>query len=366
MKTGIICFWDRYATPYLSKYENLLEQQGVEYEVLFWNRLTEPDETTTIQEGHFLYINKYCKRGKAKITSFIGWKKECVRILKQKKYDHLILLSTLPAILLEDYILHYYKGKYIFDIRDYTMEANWLFRKMVMMLVKNSCLTPISSKGYLTWLEPSDKIIVNHNITIDNSINFDVPDFAGDKPVRFSFVGNVRLDTQTRAMLISLGKSKRIEQHYYGRILSVCDIEQVIKDYQLTNVVLHGPFNCDDKNEIYRNTDFINTVYANAEKEKDIPLGDSTPLPNRLYDALVFYRPLVTSKGTYLAKLVDQYHLGINVNGFDKDIEKHILEYIRTFNKEEFKTGCDCLRKEVMIEEERFKNSMTNILNSWK
>ena len=364
--TGIICFWDRYATPYLSKYESLLDEQNAEYEVVFWNRLTEPAETTVTQEGHFVYINKFCKEGKAKITSFVGWRHECIKILRQKKYDNLILLSTVPAILLEDYVLRYYKNRYIFDIRDYTLEANWLFRKMVMMLVKNSCLTPISSKGYLTWLDPSDKFMVNHNITIGNSINLDVPDFAEDKPIRFSFVGNVRLDTQTRAMLITLGKSRQIEQHYYGCVLANCDIEQIVQDLQLTNVVLHGPFNRDDKNEIYRNTDFINTVYANAEREEDIPLGDSTPLPNRLYDALVFYRPLVTSKGTYLAKLADEYHLGVNINGFDKNIERQIVDYIRHFDKRLFKNGCDRLRKEVMAEEERFVNTITKIFNSWK
>ena len=179
-------------------------------------------------------------------------------------------------------------------------------------------------------------------------------------------MGNVRLDTQTRAMLITLGKSRQIEQHYYGRVLANCDIEQIVQDLQLTNVVLHGPFNRDDKNEIYRNTDFINTVYANAEREEDIPLGDSTPLPNRLYDALVFYRPLVTSKGTYLAKLADEYHLGVNINGFDKNIERQIVDYIRHFDKRLFKNGCDRLRKEVMAEEERFVNTITKIFNSWK
>ena len=35
---GIICFWDRPATPYLAKYEKLLSSMNLDYEVLFWNR----------------------------------------------------------------------------------------------------------------------------------------------------------------------------------------------------------------------------------------------------------------------------------------------------------------------------------------
>lgn len=364
---GIVCFWDRYATPYLTKYENLLQEQGVDYEVIFWNRLTEPAETTITQEEgeKYVYINQYCKMGLKKITSFLLWRLKVIKVLKSKKYSHLILLSTMPAVLTMDYILKNYQNNYIFDIRDYTLEANFIFRKLVMRVIRHSCLTPISSRGYLTWLEPSEKIMVNHNITIGESHEFEAPSFSDGK-IRFSFVGNIRLDTQTRAMLILLGKSERIEQHYYGRILPNCDIEEIIKNEGLTNVYLHGPFIKEDKLKIYQDTDMINTVYVNAEHEKDIPLGDSTPLPNRLYDALVFYRPLITSKGTYLAKLSDKYHLGVNINGFDSNIESQILDYVNNFNKVEFAKGCDELKHIVMKEESDFIDEINSIFKNWE
>lgn len=363
---GIVCFWDRYATPYLVKYEELLCSQGVDYEVIFWNRLSTKDETTVTKDGRYTYLNQFCASGKKKMLSFLLWRSNIIKILIEKHYDNLILLSTVPALLLEEYLIGRYSGKYIFDIRDYTLEKTWPFRKLVMRLVNHSVLTTISSKGFLRWLEPSNKIMVNHNITVDESVDFDAPHFANDEKVRFSFVGNVRLDTQTRAMLISLSRSKKIEQHYYGRVLPMCDIEQVIKDNGLTNVFLHGPFGVEEKRRIYTETDLINTVYANAEREEDIPLGDSTPLPNRLYDALIFYRPLVTSRGTYLAELTEKYHLGVNINGYEGNIEQKILDFVRHFNKEEFKRGCDELRKEVIAEENQFRNTIFQILKGWR
>ena len=363
---GIVCLWDRYATPYLAKYEELLSSQGVDYEVIFWNRLTEKGKTTVTKDGRYIYLNQFCASGKKKMLSFLQWRSNIIKILKENHYDNLILLSTVPAILLEEYIIGRYTGRYIFDIRDYTLEMVGLFRKLVMRLVNHSVLTTISSKGFLRWLEPSNKIMVNHNITVDESVDFDAPHFANDEKVRFSFVGNVRLDIQTRAMLISLGRREKLEQHFYGRVLSNCDIEQVIKDYGLTNVFLHGPFGVEEKRRIYAETDLINTVYVNAERVEDIPLGDSTPLPNRLYDALIFYRPLVTSRGTYLAELSEKYHLGVNVNGFDASIEEEILDYVRHFNKEEFIRGCDELRKEVIAEEKQFRNTIFQILKDWR
>ena len=363
---GVICFWDRYATPYLMKYEEMLQQAGMQYEVIFWNRDTKVGKPGFRQEGHEVFFDYHCPRGKKKILSFFVWSKQIKRYVKEKQYSHLILLSTVPAVLLSLMVTRSYKNRYIFDIRDYTLEEYSLFRKVVMKLVKHSCLTTISSKGFLTWLDESPKIMPNHNITISEEKGFTAAVFSEGKPVRFSFVGNVRLDTQTAAMVKTLGHSSRIEQHYYGRVLSVCNIDEIIKENNLTNVTLHGPFDVKEKESIYRATDLINTVYANAEKEEDIPLGDSTPLPNRLYDAIVFYRPLVTSRGTYLAELSDEYHLGVNVNGFDANLEEEIINYTKSFDRKAFMDGCDKLRDLVSKEESIYRAKVAQIFKTWK
>ena len=362
---GVVCFWDRYATPYLLKYEQLLQQEGREYEVLFWNREATTQGASFRQDGREVFLDFQCQRGKMKLFSFLSWARYISSFIKKRHYSHLVLLSTVPAVLLTPLIFRNYKERYIFDIRDYTLEKYTFFRKIVMKLVKYSCLTPISSKGFKRWLDDSPKIVPNHNITISEDNGFTPPVFSEDKPVRFSFVGNVRMDLQTEEMVKTLGHSRRIEQHYYGRVLNSCNIEEIIKTDRLTNVYLHGPFDVSEKEMIYRNTDMINTVYANAEKENEIPLGDSTPLPNRLYDALVFYRPLVTSRGTYLAELSDEYYLGVNINGFDKDIESEILNFTDNFDGERFKEGCDRLRKQVIEEENEFRTKIAQIFKDW-
>ena len=52
------------------------------------------------------------------------------------------------------------------------------------------------------------------------------------------------------------------------------------------------------KPSIYTNIHLINAVYANTNNR--LNYGDSTPLPNRIYDCVVFKRPIVASKNTYL------------------------------------------------------------------
>lgn len=361
---GIVCFWDRQATPYLTKYEQMLQKQNQKYEVIFWSRSSSSERIE--KDGNTISIHIACASTKIqKIGAFFKWCAEVKRIIRERNYDHLIILSTVPAVLLYPVLIRRYRGKYIFDIRDYTMEKNPIFKAIVMSLIRNSCLTPISSKGYLLWLEDSDKIIINHNITVEHQM-FEVPDYRNKKLYNIGFVGNVRLDAQTRALLLSMKDSPYFTQYFYGRIVPGCDIEKLRHMHNIRNLVLSGPFTVDDKARIYENIDIINCVYANATEEKDIPLGDSTPLPNRLYDAITFYRPMVASRGTYLAELIQEYHLGCCINGFEESAPEEIYRYLQNFDRESFVDGCIKLKQIVFEEESLFRKRCRDIFCGWE
>lgn len=362
---GIICFWDRLATPYLAKYEKLLK--GTDYEVVLWNRTPAPGTPRLTREGNTLSINIPCSGSLPKrALTFFKWRRAAKQLIRSQGYSALIMLSTVPTVLLGGLLLRKYREKYLFDIRDYTFEKHKPLRRLVMRLVEGSALTAISSKGYLRWLEPSDKILVNHNITVDRAEGYTAPELRAQKPLRFSFVGNVRLDTQTRALLLQLKDRPDFQQHFYGRVLPTCDIERLAQREHIGNLFLHGAFDVTEKQRFFGDIDLLNAVYANAEKEEDIPLGDSTPIPNRLYDCLVFYRPLVASKGTYLAELIDTYGLGCTVNGFSPDAPQIIRAYADSFDRETFMKNCDLLREQVCREEARYITAVDRVLARWQ
>ena len=365
---GIICFWDRYATPYLAKYERVLNDNKIPFEVVFWNRTPNTNISTFSQNGNCVYINLKCKDSKiGKVSSFFSWARLVKKIIKQRQYSHLILLSTMPAVLLYLFIVRNFVNKYIFDIRDYTYEKNTLFKKLVMSIIRHSSFTTISSKGFCDWLDSSDKIIVNHNITVNNNESSWLPPvFNDNKKINFAFVGNVRLDMQTEALLRKLKNDPLIDQYFYGRILPSCNIQAIKEEEGINNLYFMGPFDSADKQRIFDQVDLINCVYANSKDDNNIPLGDSTPLPNRLYDALVFMRPIVVSKGTYLAELVDEYSLGVCINGFSPDARDRIVNYINCFDSEEFMEGCKRLRHIVEEEEVIFLEKLVNTLLCWK
>lgn len=360
LRVGVISFWDRTATPYLEKYERMLNEKNIDYKVIFWNRTGTKNYNLDCKENEIIHI---CRANTLlKIIDFVLWKNKIINKLKKEKYDFLIILSTYPAVLLSSYIFKNYKLRYIFDIRDYSMEKNCLFGYLVSKLIDNSKFTAISSKGFMRWLAPSRKIIINHNITYYMNNYEKKINLKKNKKINFAFVGNIRLDKQTEKVLLNLKNSSTYVSGFIGRILPTCNIIQLCKENNIKNVYFYGQFSSDEKPDIYRDVDLINSIYANDDK--NIRLADSTPLPNRLYDAAVFKCPIVASKGTYLADLIEEYNLGFSVNGFDKDIEKQFNEFIESFDEKKFRDGCDRFLQNVLHEENEFANRFNEALKT--
>ena len=63
-----------------------------------------------------------------------------------------------------------YKGKYIVDIRDFTLENIPFYRKAEQTVVKNSYSTVISSRGYKEFLPDYDYKVVHNYTEVDSAI----------------------------------------------------------------------------------------------------------------------------------------------------------------------------------------------------
>ncbi len=341
----------------------MLESANIDFDVIFWNRA---GVSNTAQNTNEKEITITCRNGRiGKLVDFLFWRLKILKLLKGAKYEYLIVLSTMPAVLLSGFILKKYKERYLFDIRDYTLEQNIIFSQIITMLVKHSDFTTISSAGFMQWLKPSPKIVPNHNITnYTDGFNKEIRLRRAGKVI-FTFVGNIRLDRQTEAALLNLKNSTRYVSGFVGRILPSCNIKKFCQDNNITNVYFGNQFSNADKAAIYRDVDIINAIYAN--ESVNIRPADSTPLPNRVYDAALYQCPIVASSGTYLAELIQKYDLGFSVDGFDTDLERQFDAYIDSFDEERFRAGCrrflDYVLEEEAVFRGRFERSMAMLLS---
>ena len=102
--------------------------------------------------------------------------------------------------------------------------------------------------------------------------------------------------------------------------------------------------------------DIINSIYSLNSQEVQ------PAIPNRLYDAALFKKPIITAKGTYLSEIVEEYKLGFCIDIFNDDIKKCLNEYINSFDPQKFTKNCNKFLDEVYRDEENCNERVTKFI----
>lgn len=339
MKVAIItCTTIKYM-PYLTLYENILQKKNVEYIIV------NDHEEQEIKKNQFVFQKSEGKTVGDKIRRFIEWRKFVKQIIKAEKVERIILLTTWPGVKMVDYWCRQFKNKYILDIRDFTDEDQFIYRKLVDKLIKKSYMTCISSKGFYKWLSKNSKINIFHNYDINKKISeknssWDINDIV------IGYVGLINYEIPNLLMLQALKNEKNIRLIYKGKIEEACQLKKKCEERKYSHVDFTGPYQNQDKFSLYENIDIINAVYGNDS------LVVTSALPNKLYDALVLRKPIVATKGTYLGDIVEKYHLGMALD-LKGDIQKQMTDFIKYFDFDKFNKGVqkcfDLIRKEQIL-----------------
>ena len=363
MRILLITSYKRNMLPYLVKYENLLKKTYIDYDILFWDRDKNYQLVNTDNEYIF---GKKCSFGGDKISklskifSYFTFRNNVKRLLKINSYDKVIVFNTLPALFLIDILLIKYKNNYIFDYRDYTYENLYMYKKAVNAIVNNSYFTAISSKGFLKFLKNEKKLIPNHNISNLELKESIVKLNRNLSKITIGFLGLVRYENENRIIIESLKNSDKYILKYVGRIYDGCKLQQYCEQENIANVSFDGEFKNEDKGRLYNNIDIINAVYGNKTYEV------KTALPNKLYDCLLFKKPMMVSNNTYLAEIIKKYKLGIAVDLDKESILENLERYIDSFDERLFMKNTEIFLKSVLEDERRFTDNVLKFLNKDK
>ena len=241
-----------------------------------------------------------------------------MRIIELKRYDLIIVFSMQIAVLLADILPKY---QYIMDIRDYSYENYPFFRKIGSSLLKKSRMNVISSNGFRDWLPDSIEYVLSHNTTLSALKNASVPAFNMQTRMLL-YIGAIRYFRPTIEILDAVANHKEISVFIVGQGLCENRIEGYCRRKAITNVIFAGKYMPEEKRRYLENTNFIMAAYGNDG------VSVSTAVPNKLYDACLYGKPIIVSKGTFVARLVEDYGLGIvfdpkNPAGFMNDIDQY-------------------------------------------
>ena len=323
MKIAVIGFNNIIKMPYMRYYKRLFEAHGVEADYYCWNR---KDDDGIVQDGNIIEFNTSCGAPRfVKIFAMLKWRRNMMVALKRGRYDKIIILTTIPAVLLKKYLLKHYKGQYLLDIRDFTYDNIDLYRKIVKKLCDNSAKTFISSPGFRKFLL-SDNLMQIHNIDVQRA-DYGAPDMR-KKTLTLGYIGQITYYSSCMRLMNDLKNSRY--RLYFAGIFKEDSLQRYSIARGIRNVIFEGEFDPADKRRIYKNIDIVNCYYGiNGEHYKEYAL------PNRLYDALYCNRPILALKNTALAEIIEKYKIGVTVE--EKDNIEHALDdYIESFDKNEF------------------------------
>lgn len=332
--------------PYLNIYTSVFDKKRLSWDILTWDK--DADGETSYKNHIFTIHRKMHLHGLSKLNDFFHVSVEMRKIISNGQYTHIVVVNTIWALLLID-VLSQMRGHYIIDIRDYKIERKLFVPVFFKKLVSRAFVTVISSNGFRDFLPEDEHIVVSHNISDFCHESREPSLYPGKKEVTIGYVGYVRYNTPNRNLIKRIGGDLSYKLVYYGNVSKYCDF--VNDDFlQRNNVYMMGKFENNEKYKIYEGIDIINSLF-------DSSYASRTLTPNRLYDALLYKKPMIVPAHSYMAKLVKKYQLGL-VTDLSENFNIELKSYIDHFDRENFIRNCNQLLNEVKSEQQNFCKSI--------
>lgn len=329
-------------TPYLYLYLNLLKKNNIEYHVIYWDRFDLKENL----ENSFVFTSVMADSKFSKIKRYWEYRKFIINHFSRIKYDKYIILTAQIGVILFDYLLD---KDFVLDVRDYSHENIYFFNFLEKKLIKKSKMVFISSKGFESWLPKGREYVVSHNCS---NADLEFMRFNFNK-MNISYIGSVSYH-DANIDFIEKMKNNDFIINYIGKGDSSDIIENHVRKNNITNVNFIGRFSANEKKGFYENTNFTLSVYGN-----NTPIS-ATLIPNRLYEAAKYGRPIIVSQETYLAEIVEYFGLGIIWDGDDGTLVNKLSAYYDADIYLNFLKNCENFLSMVSQDNQIFENKFTS------
>ena len=268
-------------------------------------------------------------KGVGYLSKLLTVKRDINRILKEHNGQKCLYYSF---GYFESLFLRLKKVPYAYEISDIAYGSSRfnkirsIMRAIDRNLVKHAKFTLLTSEGFKEYLN-QDK---GNYIIQPNKVNRKIYDIER-KPLSlngnhivFSFVGSIRYASMMRFAEVIGEYFPQHEFHFYG-IANVDSTQRKLDELmnKYKNIKLFGEFkNPDDFEKIYNAVDVIVITYG-AES-----LNEKILDPNKLYEGILFCKPLIATKGTFLENQINRYKCGVAIDSSTKETIRKAIESI--------------------------------------
>lgn len=353
---GLIFINEINLCPYIDKYIEQIEKSGEDYRIIIWDRHYEEGKKYKYNNIEVYPLKAEETDGYIKkAMQFYKYSRFLKKHLKEKKYDKLIILSTLTGFLVYKQLKTTYSGKYIFDYRDASYEKIGFFKKMLAKIVDNSYFACISSDGFKRIL-PQKEYINSHNFKYSDLEKQQVIVGGKKEKITISYVGLLRGFEYHKNLLDIFGNDDRFIVKFHGNGECYEEIKQYSLNYN--NVEITGWYDNDLKFKHNLDADMLFYNYPCSYR-------NNFALANRYYDGLFFKKPLIGNIDTFSGRLIEEKGVGISLS-YNLSKEKYknrIYEYYNNFDRDKFLDNANKEIKRIVDEDSKYVEKIKEFVN---
>jgi hypothetical protein len=340
----------------ITKYIDLLKYHDIEYDIIYKDKYGHTEELMDSNLFVFRRVQLPDANRFTKLKNDLAFKTYAKKIIRENSYDFIIAWGDVTAFMFSNFLSKSFPNKYSLNIRDYWFQRNPLIFNIFKLGIKNSAFTTISSDAFKLFLPKFNYLFLHsHNRHILKNLPRRVSKTI-NKPIRLTFVGNIRYLPINKQLLQVFKNDTRFELHFYGT--NATKLEYFSLNNSINNAFFHDKFNIDETNHFFQKTDIVNNIFGNDN-------GTATYLLSiRLYHAAHFRVPLLVSSGTHMAKIINKYDLGFVVDQVDQETKEKIYKWYLDFEYDSFSKNCDKFLADVTKNNEIFERTFSNIITS--
>ena len=348
MKIALICPSNMLYMPYVDNYTKIFDETDVDYCVINWDRFKiEKDSEFTYRDSKIGHQRSF--------LDYFKYSRFVLNILKKNNYNKVVVFGIQLVFFLKSHLIKEYSNKYIIDIRDHNRIVKYF---NIEKTIEHSNFTVLSSPGYKEWLPKSNKYVINHNTQLSSieNLNESNRNLKSKEMISINYIGSIRDYKINLDFINSLKNNGSINLKYHGAGAINKDIESYLEINSIKNVVFTGRYMREEEQNLYIKADIVNILIPTDT------INSKTLLPNRLYNATIYGKPVIALKGTYLAKIVDENHLGLVLSSFD-NVEEAIMSYINSLNFDNYDRNRRAFLEKILEENNLFKIRLTEFVS---
>lgn len=254
--------------------------------------------------------------------------------------------------------LCHYKGRYMIDYRDLSIEQKFGFKQLFSLMLKYSCANVISSPGFKKCL-PKGNFYLSHNFD-ENAVRkvldskAEEGGFNIEGGVDVLTIGAIRDYSSNIEVVKALANQEGFSARFIGKGEESAMLEDYCKQNNVKNVFFKGFYQKPEEAGYVRSCTFMNIFYPRI-------VTHDTALSNRFYNSLIYRKPMIVTKNTCQGDYAEKYHVGVAI-----DECCNLTEKLRWFLQQdylEYRNQCDILLKSFMEDQELFVNAVIEFIS---